>query len=125
MGANKNNQKEEKKDFRGKIARIDLYIIFLFAVQVAIYFTKSVSQEFALADLISSQTNFNLTIFALYCLSFFILFINLFYLFLAYKKRDDGEKELYLSTAFIGTILFFIINFTMEIFILRLKQPLF
>lgn len=125
MGANKSIQEEKERSDKGKIGKIDIYILALFAAQIYIYSQKSVSNNFAVAEIIASTTNFNAIVFALYCLSFFMIFLNFFYLLAAYKKQDVQEKEKFLSAAFVGTIIFFILSFILDIFIQRLNQPFF
>jgi hypothetical protein len=122
MATVESNKKKSSKEGKKEMNRLDIYTIFLFATQVYIYYSEVLSNNFSISNLVKFNGNLSVFVFILFCLTFFILFANLFYLFLAYKSKDSNESNLYISTVFIGTVLFFVLNFVTKILFLKLDK---
>ncbi|MBA3724382.1 MAG: hypothetical protein H0W89_05870 [Candidatus Levybacteria bacterium] len=126
MDAIKNHKKEIAEGRREKgMSRFDIYIIFLFFVQLYIFFTISLANNYDMMKLIAANNYMANVTFVLYCMIYIILFINMFNVIGAYTKRLDNEKNVYIISVFFGTTTLLIIKFILDVLILKVRQASF
>ncbi len=121
MVTDKTNEKEKKENGVDIFSRWDFYIVFLFLVQIYIYFTKASAFNLLMFSMLRSNRPLTTIAFFFYCISFSILFYNLFLLWQAFKADTKDEKKNRIGSTILWTVIFFVVSFLIELLILKIR----